>query len=149
VPAGREEAIAHIVGLYELIGSDTYADDERPKRQALAEAAYDRGTDEEGNPVHAGAGARQVSAILAGGNRTNKLKTLNVPTLVIHGNEDALINISGGRATRDAIPNAQWLAHPDDNGEDGVRGMGHDLPTPLHDSIVNAIVDNVKEPAVA
>jgi len=149
VPAGREEAIAHIVALYELIGSDTYADDERPKRQALAEAAYDRGTDEEGNPVHAGAGARQVAAILAGGNRTNKLKTLNVATLVIHGNEDALINISGGRATRDAIPNAQWLAHPEDNGEDGVDGMGHDLPTPLHDPIVEAIVANVREPAVA
>jgi hypothetical protein len=37
---------------------------------------------------------------------------VSVATLVIHGNEDSLINISGGRATRDAIRDAEWLAIP-------------------------------------
>jgi pimeloyl-ACP methyl ester carboxylesterase len=150
-PPDRDETIAQIFAIYERIGSKKYAAEERQNRQSLAEAAYDRGTDEQGNPRHKGAGARQVAAIIAGGDRTEVLKDLkDVPTLVIHGNEDSLINISGGRATRDAIPDAQWLAHPDDNGDNGVDGMGHDLPTPLHDPIVNAIVANtVREPAVA
>jgi pimeloyl-ACP methyl ester carboxylesterase len=151
LPADRDEAIAHIVALYELIGSKTYVEEERPYRQAMAAAAYDRGKDEHGKPRHpVAASMRQMGAIINAPNRAEALGGLSVPTLVIHGNEDTMINIVGGRATRDAMnPNAEWLAHPPDNGEDGVDGMGHDLPTPLHDAIVGAIVANINEPAVA
>lgn len=138
-PADREGAIDHVAALYALIGSDTYAAEESARRRALAEAAYDRSLGADGTPAHPGGGARQVGAILLGGDRTKELKTLTLPTLVIHGNEDALINISGGRATRDAIPGAQWLGDP----QNGVVGMGHDLPQPLLEAITDGIVDHL------
>jgi pimeloyl-ACP methyl ester carboxylesterase len=45
-----------------------------------------------------------------------------VPTLVIHGDIDKMIDISGGRATADAILGAGFLTF---------EGMGHYLPKPL------------------
>lgn len=139
-PADEQGAIEHAAALYDLIGSDTYAAEERPRRRALAEAAYRRSLDENGVPAHPGGGARQVGAILLAGDRTKELNGLALPTLVIHGNEDALIHISGGKATRDAIPGAQWLGDP----AQGVEGMGHDLPQPLLDAIVAGIVAHLK-----
>jgi pimeloyl-ACP methyl ester carboxylesterase len=56
-----------------------------------------------------------------------------VPSLVIHGDGDVLIDPSGGRATAAAIPGAGLLVVP---------GMGHDLPPVLWDTIVDAIVKN-------
>lgn len=139
-PSDQEGAINHIVALYALIGSDTYAAEEGPRRRALAEAAYKRSLDSNGAPAHPGGGARQVGAILLAGDRTKELKALTLPTLVIHGDEDALIHISGGKATRDAIPEAVWLGDP----EKGVEGMGHDLPQPLLDTITAGIVAHIK-----
>lgn len=139
-PSDPEGAIDHVAALYDLIGSDTYAAEEAPRRRALAEAAYKRSLDSNGGPAHAGGGARQVGAILLAGDRTKELNALTLPTLVIHGNEDALIHISGGKATRDAIPGAVWLGDP----EKGVEGMGHDLPQPLLDTIAAGIVAHIK-----
>lgn len=39
--------------------------------------------------------------------------------LVVHGTADPLIDISGGRATADAIPGSRFVA---------IEGMWHDLP---------------------
>ncbi|QWP78716.1 alpha/beta hydrolase [Lysobacter sp. K5869] len=139
-PSDEEGAIRHIAALYDLIGSDTYAAEEGPRRRALAEAAYRRSLDSNGAPAHPGGGARQVGAILLAGDRTKELNGLTLPTLVIHGNEDALIHISGGKATRDAIPGAGWLGDP----EQGVEGMGHDLPQPLLDTIAAGILAHLK-----
>ncbi len=135
IPPDREEAIDHVVALFALIGSKTHAAEEEPGRRAFATAAYDR------TLSHPGAGARQILAIVLGGDRTGKLEKLTLPTLVIHGNEDSLINISGGRATRDAIPAAQWL------GDDvnGIAGMGHDLPRPVLDGIAAGILAHLEQ----
>lgn len=138
-PADREGAIAHIAALYALIGSDTYASQESAYRLALAEAAYDRSLDSNGAPAHPGGGARQVGAILLAGDRTTALNGLSLPTLVIHGNEDALIHISGGKATHKAVPDAQWLGDPDK----GVEGMGHDLPQAVLGLIADGIIDHL------
>lgn len=140
LPSDRDAAIEHVFGLYNLIGSQTHAAAEAGRRRALAEAAYDRSVGPTGAPLHPGGGARQVGAILLAGDRTKALKALTLPALVVHGNEDALINVSGGRATRDAIPGAQWLGGP----QNGVEGMGHDLPHPLLDTIVDGIVAHLK-----
>lgn len=130
VPPDREEAIDQIVALFTLIGSKTYAAEEEPNRRAFATAGYDRSLG------HPGGGLRQITAILGGGDRTEALKTLTVPTLVIHGNEDPLIAISGGRATRDVIPGAKWLG----DAENGIVGMGHDLPTPVLEEVAAGFI---------
>ncbi|MFW2380701.1 MAG: alpha/beta fold hydrolase, partial [Acidimicrobiales bacterium] len=74
--------------------------------------------------------ARQIAAIGASPDRTEALKNVDVPTLVIHGLLDLLVLPSGGIATAKAIPGSQLLMFGD---------MGHDLPEPRWEDIVSAI----------
>ena len=99
--------------------------DEGAERK-LATAAIDRSFDP------AGIG-RQLAAIWASGDRTERLRSLEVPTLVIHGTADQLVGPSGGEATAAAIPDAQLLV---------IDGMGHDLPRVHWDEISSAILDH-------
>ena len=134
LPSDPEEAIEQVYQLFKLIGSKTYAEEEEPNRRALARAGYERSLG------HPGGGLRQVAAILGALDRTEALKGVTVPALVIHGNEDSLINISGGHATHKEIPGAVWYGHP----ENGAEGMGHDLPLPLLDGIAAGILAHLK-----
>lgn len=65
---------------------------------------------------------RQGLAVLATGDRTERLRSLRVPTLVVHGTADIVCDISGGHATAEAVPGAQLLI---------LEGMGHGLPEEL------------------
>jgi pimeloyl-ACP methyl ester carboxylesterase len=113
------------VQLFETIGSPGFERDTEEMRE-LHGRAYDRGIDPAGT-------SRQLAAIMASGNRAPKLRRLDVPTLVIHGKADRLVNPSGGRATAKAIPGARLLL---------IDGMGHDLPRAAWPQIVEAIADN-------
>ena len=75
---------------------------------------------------------RQRGAIGASGDRTEKLKALKVPTVVVHGEADPLVPKAGGEATAAAIPGAELRIIP---------GMGHDLPEALYDTFIDAIAD--------
>lgn len=77
---------------------------------------------------------RQFLAIMVGENRQDALAKLSIPSLVIHGDRDGLVNVAGGRATAEAIPNAKLKIYP---------GMGHDFPVELIPSIVDDIVAHV------
>ena len=77
--------------------------------------------------------ARQMAAIMASPDRTPLLKKLNVPTLVVHGLEDGLVQPSGGYATTKAVPGARLLAFPD---------MGHNLPQARIPEILDEIKRN-------
>jgi pimeloyl-ACP methyl ester carboxylesterase len=77
--------------------------------------------------------ARQMAAIMASPDRTPLLKKLNVPTLVVHGLEDGLVQPPGGYATTKAIPGARLLAFPD---------MGHNLPQARIPEILDEIKRN-------
>jgi pimeloyl-ACP methyl ester carboxylesterase len=63
--------------------------------------------------------ARQLKAIRLSGSRTEALRSLKVPTLVIHGSADTLVSPSGGERTAEVIPNARFVL---------IDGMGHDRP---------------------
>jgi pimeloyl-ACP methyl ester carboxylesterase len=73
---------------------------------------------------------RQLAAIWASGDRTEELRTLDLPAAVIHGAEDPLISSSGGRATAKAIPGAELEV---------IEGMGHDLPRDLWPQLLASI----------
>jgi len=110
----RAEAIALSESMFRRIGSPGYPIDvERLSR--IAGLAYDRRYDPAGS-------ARQFAAILGSPDRTAALANVAVPTLVMHGEADPLIGVSGGRATAAAIPNSRLVTFP---------GMGHDIPEPL------------------
>jgi pimeloyl-ACP methyl ester carboxylesterase len=88
-----------------------------------AAASYDRAFYPEG-------GSRQMAAILASGDRTERLGGVTAPTLVIHGTDDTLIHPSGGEATAAAVPDARLLM---------VDDMGHDHPPALWPLLVDEI----------
>jgi pimeloyl-ACP methyl ester carboxylesterase len=74
--------------------------------------------------------ARQLVAVLASGDRTTRLRAVRVPALVIHGADDPLVDVSGGRATAAAIPGAELVV---------LDGMGHDLPRELWTELADRI----------
>ncbi|GAB3748257.1 alpha/beta fold hydrolase [Spirosoma pomorum] len=78
---------------------------------------------------------RQGAASLAGyhAGRTDQLKTIKVPTLVIHGNDDPLVPIEAGRDVAATIPGARFEL---------VNGMGHGFPSPLLSRLATLIADN-------
>jgi pimeloyl-ACP methyl ester carboxylesterase len=137
VPTEREAAITHLVGVLAVIGSQTHPLDPGEARRQVGEA-YDRAFYPEGT-------GRQSRAILAAVDRTTRLRNeVKVPTVVIHGREDSLIDVSGGKATADAIPGAVFLSVGMDMAL-GLAGMGHDLPAHLWPTIADAIEDNTKK----
>ena len=126
-PDDREAYIDFEVGVFRAIGSPAYPLDEERFRE-IAGAAYDRSHYPDGFP-------RQLVGILASPDRTQALGGVRAPALVIHGESDPLITVSGGEATARAIPGAQLMKIP---------GMGHDLPTELWPQLVDAIVENAE-----
>ena len=54
-----------------------------------------------------------------------------MPTLVIHGADDPLVNVAAGEDTASNIPNAEMLVVP---------GMGHNIPATLGDYMANTVV---------
>jgi pimeloyl-ACP methyl ester carboxylesterase len=129
-PAGKEGFVDFVVGAWKVIGSPGFAADEDALR-ARAAASYDRGIFPDGT-------ARQLLAIIASGDRTQELRALDVPTTVIHGTDDILVDVSGGRATADAVPGARLEL---------IEGMGHDLPAQLWPRFVELITENAERAA--
>jgi pimeloyl-ACP methyl ester carboxylesterase len=112
-PKGREEAIEHLVKAQRtLAGSSLPFDEERMR--TMEERSYDRCFYLKGI-------ARQLLAILSHGSRKSALKSVRVPTLVIHGSDDPLVPVEAGIDTAEAVPGAELLI---------IDGMGHTAPLP-------------------
>ncbi len=124
-PPTREGAIeAAVERSRALAGSGFPFDKEAARRRAVA--AYER--------AHEPAGRlRQQAAAIAAPDRTSALRQLSVPTVAIHGSDDRLVDISGGRAIADAVPGA-WL--------EVVDGMGHGIVPGAWPQIIAAVRRN-------
>jgi pimeloyl-ACP methyl ester carboxylesterase len=96
--------------------------------RALAAASYDRSYYPAGIP-------RQLAAMILDGSRADALRTLQIPTLVIHGQDDTAFIPSGGRRTAELVPGARLLLLED---------MGHDRPPALWRSLVDAIYEHTQ-----
>lgn len=134
-PVGRDDVIDRSVRALKAVGSPGFRVDEAELRER-AGRSYDRAS----NPLGI---ARQAAAIIASGDRTEPLRSVRVPVLVIHGADDAMCDVSGGRATAQAIPGAELVV---------IDGMGHDLPRELWPEIASRIaglVHRVEELAIA
>jgi len=73
---------------------------------------------------------RQYAAVMASPDRRPKLKTIKAPVMVVHGEADPLVPLTGGRDTHENIPGSELRVIP---------GMGHDVPTALNATIADAI----------
>jgi len=125
-PRDRDRYVEHQLRILTAIGAPGDVLD-TPEGRAFVAGAYDRDPD-------VAATGRQLAAILASGDRTRRLRAVTAPTLVIHGDKDPLVTLSGGRATARAIPGARLLVVP---------GMGHGLPERLWPLLVDGVAEHV------
>ncbi|OIJ65384.1 alpha/beta fold hydrolase [Streptomyces mangrovisoli] len=122
-PSDREGYIA--AADRDLVWASKRYGDPAVLREAAA-AGYDRAY------YPAGVG-RHLGAMILSGSRADALRKLDVPTLVVHGLDDTLIDVSGGRRTAELVPGARLLIIPD---------MGHDRPRELWPEIIDAVVEH-------
>jgi pimeloyl-ACP methyl ester carboxylesterase len=120
----REGAVARYLAGIRAYGSPAHYDEAR--LVPLAEEAYDRCFYPDGV-------ARQMQAIIKAGSRTSALGSVRMPALVLHGDQDRLVDISGGRRTAEAIPGARFVV---------LEGMGHDYPPQYWDRIVSLVASH-------
>ncbi len=121
-PADRAAAIEESVAVNTVLGSPAHQDEALIRE--LSGVAYDRSHEPDGR-------LRQLAAIMAQPNRTDRLKRLRVPTMVVHGLSDPLVSVSGGIALAKAIPGAIFVGH---------HGMGHDLPLTMWRELTDDIL---------
>jgi pimeloyl-ACP methyl ester carboxylesterase len=127
----RATVIAHALKGRRAFASTAYPFDEQ-RLGELVGASYDRSYYPEGS-------ARHWSAIMVSPPRTERLKKLSVPTLVLHGTADTLIPCEAGRHTAQCIPGAKHRE---------IEGWGHDLPLGVLPVLLGEIlpfVANVEE----
>ncbi|MFF0746971.1 alpha/beta fold hydrolase [Streptomyces sp. NPDC004111] len=119
-PADREGYVA--AAEKELVWASRRYGDAAVLR-ALAADSYDRAYYPEGI-------GRQLGAMILSGSRADALRALRVPTLVVHGLDDTLIDPSGGERTAELVPGAELLLIDD---------MGHDRPRALWPRLIDAL----------
>jgi pimeloyl-ACP methyl ester carboxylesterase len=127
-PSEDEEAfLAHSISFARMIASPGHPFDETMQRgQILADVKRAH------NPTGFG---RQIAAMVAAGDLRARLKTITVPTLVVHGANDVLIPPAGGRDIAANIAGARLRL---------IEGMGHDIPPELYGDITLAIAGNAR-----
>lgn len=125
-PSDRERAIARAIEGLAVWGSPGHQDPERTA--TIVGEAYDRRFDPAGQ-------GRQLMAILASPSRTEALGAVEVPALVLHGDQDRLVHMNGGQRTAEAIPGARFEV---------MEGMGHDYPPAYWDRWVDLVTTHAK-----
>ncbi len=118
----REQLIAHAMKLRSVIGSPGFPADPTELR-ILVERNIDRRWYPQG-------AARQYLAVMASGPRVDLLRTVRVPTLVLHGEDDPLLPVECGRDVASLVPGAKIETWP---------GWGHDLPAQMVPRLVESI----------
>jgi len=128
-PSGRDRqaVVDHYVRLLRVIGSPGFVTPEDELRRRIAQST-DRGF----YPVGT---LRQMLAVMADSGRAAQLARISARTLVFHGKDDPLLPYACGEDTARRIPGARLI---------GVPGMGHDLPLPVVDRLLAALLPHLK-----
>jgi pimeloyl-ACP methyl ester carboxylesterase len=119
---GEAELVAHSVRLLRLIQSPAYPQSTEELTERLTFSM---------RRAYRPAGMfRQMLAIGADSRRPEVLPRIKCPTLVLHGEADALVPMACGQDTAKRIPGSKFISIP---------GMGHDLPPEVCAILVNHI----------
>ena len=121
----RDEAIALYLDNEAVCASPGYPQDIDWLRE-LGGQMYDRDYDPDGI-------VRQVVALENSPDRAPHLHRITVPTTIMHGDGDQLIDSGTSQAMHELIPDSTLTIH---------HGMGHELPRPLWPQIITQIQDN-------
>lgn len=128
-PASKDKTPLDIaVEIWQMLAGPAYPmTDDEIRKQVIAE--HQRSSNPAGY-------MRQIGAIRTSPSRVALLKSIKVPTLIIHGNQDVLVPVSGGIDTAKHIAHANLVRF---------EGMGHTLPQALLDRFAELIVKNCKD----
>ena len=121
----KEEAVECSLHNYRLFAGPLF-DEEAHKNHAASN--YERNW----NPLVT---VFQLAAMLTGSDRTEELQSTEVPTLVIHGAKDTLVQVDGGKATAEAIKDSRLVIFDE---------MGHEMPEILWCDITTEILNHVQ-----
>ncbi|OGP64778.1 MAG: alpha/beta hydrolase [Deltaproteobacteria bacterium RBG_13_53_10] len=128
-PKEREPYIQFYLNVFRALTGPRFGFDEEWVRKIMSRA-FDRSYCPQGT-------GRQLVAILTQPNRQPALKSLRVPTLIIHGDADPLVSVEGGKDAAEAVPGAELKI---------IKGMGHDLPHgEAWDQIAKDIITHTKK----
>jgi len=119
-----EAQITHAMNNRKVIGGDGFVDDDAVRKLSadiISRQFYPVGT------------ARQRAGIMASSSRTDALKNIGVPTLVIHGDKDPLVPVEGGILTAETIPGARLEIMP---------GMGHAQYPLYQDRVLTLMIEH-------
>ena len=111
---GLDGVAEHLMQTLQTIGSPAYPTPPRLLRERVLRSLK--------RNMCAGGDVRQLMAIVCAPDRSELLRSIRVPTLVIHGASDPLIPLACGEDTAALIPAARLEV---------IQGMGHDLPPQL------------------
>ena len=114
--ATKDERINRTIRLVSTIGMKGFDYDNPEFKQEVSETIQ-RSPDDSGF-------IRQMAAILGTKNRINKVKTISVPTLIIHGETDPLIKVKNAFHTHKLIKNSNLKV---------IKNMGHLIEEPIFD----------------
>ncbi|OTA20543.1 epoxide hydrolase EphB [Xenorhabdus beddingii] len=124
VSTREDDLIAHQLKMIQVVASPCESLDKealtRHLRMALRRSGY-----------HPNSSIRQTLAIMADSHRTELLAQIRCPTLVVHGEDDPLIPMSGGEDTANRITGAEFLSIPK---------MGHSFPPQFMQAMTDKII---------
>ena len=104
------------------------------KREGLStEELHARGFFREAAP-------RQLTAIFAAGDRSEQVRTIDVPTLILHGEDDTMLPPAHGLHTHELITGSTYISYP---------GMGHRLPPELLPTVMSEMTNHFSAAAEA
>lgn len=121
-PDDPDAVLEHRMNVRRILRGGGFPSNEERLRGLIVEEAS-RSTHRTGQP-------RQYLAVLADGDRSELLRQLEVPTLVIHGEADPLIRVEAGIDTAENIPGARLVT---------IAGMGHEMPEGAWPILLDAI----------
>jgi pimeloyl-ACP methyl ester carboxylesterase len=131
IPNDRDACVARSRPTGRAVGSPEHFDEDRVAAQAAESfdrCFYPRGM------------INELLAIVTSGSRTERLRALDINTLVIHGDVDPLVSVSGGERTAEVVPGAELMI---------LEGMGHDLPPYFWPQVIEAITSLAARSAAA
>ena len=78
---------------------------------------------------------RQLTAILGSKNRLDKVRSINAPTLIVHGKDDPLIKVKNAYRTNKLIKDSKLIVIPD---------MRHLIEPPVFDQFKQDLLNHLK-----
>jgi pimeloyl-ACP methyl ester carboxylesterase len=126
--ADRDSVIDARTAHFGLLAGSAYPYDEAGRRR-LFEREFDRAIDF----AHTNT---QAIAVAMTPPWQNRLASLQVPTLVVHGNEDPLLQYPHGQRIAELIPGASLMTMP---------GVGHEMPRGIWDDLITRLIEHSQE----